>query len=167
MIDRRRVPENDGLLRFNRSQKFLDLSARGKTADLAIVGIVFGCIGRAKHDKFASNGLDNYRQIVAVNGRGVPRAAMWTIVVAHARPIIGPVPATAIAGVVVEKPGHESLLGSQTIITTRHEIDKSAIAQILELLAYLGLDVLVAGIEIAQMPLERVDLVEREVAFAE
>ena len=35
------------------------------------------------------------------------------------------------------------------------------------MLAYLGLDVLVAGIEIAQVPLERVDLIEREVSFAE
>src|SRR5258708_24212040 len=59
------------------------------------------------------------------------------------------------------------LLRSQTIITTRHEIDKSAIAQKLKLLAYLGFDVLVAGIKIAKLPLERVDLVEREVAFAE
>ncbi len=67
----------------------------------------------------------------------------------------------------VEKPGHASLLGSQTIITTRHEIDKSAITQKLKLLAYLGFDVLVAGIEIAQMLLESVDLVEREIAFAE
>ena len=52
--------------------KFQRLLARGKTAYLAIVGIVFGCIGRAKHDKFVSNSLDKYRQIVAVNGRGVP-----------------------------------------------------------------------------------------------
>src|ERR1700720_1700830 len=59
------------------------------------------------------------------------------------------------------------LLGSQAIITTRHEFDKSAVAQILQLLAYLRLDVLVAGIEIAEMPFEGVDLVEAEVAFAE
>ena len=59
------------------------------------------------------------------------------------------------------------LLGSQTIITTRHEIDKSTVAQILKLLTYLGFDVLVAGIEIAEMPLEGVDLVKREVAFPE
>jgi len=56
-------------------------------------------------------------------------------------------------------------LRSQAIITTRHEIDKSAVAQILKLLTYLGLDVLVAGIEIAKMPLECVDLVKREVAL--
>ena len=58
------------------------------------------------------------------------------------------------------------LLRSQTIITTRHEIDKSAIAQILKLLPYLGSDVLVAGIEIAKVPLESIDLVKCEVAFA-
>jgi len=67
----------------------------------------------------------------------------------------------------VEKPGHASLLGSQTIIPTRDEINKSAIAQILELLAYLGFDVLVAGIEVAEMPFESVDFVEREVALPE
>ncbi len=67
----------------------------------------------------------------------------------------------------VEKPGHAGLLGSQAIITTRHEINKSAVAQILKLLTYLGFDILVAGIEIAQMPLEGVDHVEREVALTE
>jgi hypothetical protein len=32
-------------------------------------------------------------------------------------------------------------------------------------LAYLGFDVLIAGIEIAEMPLESIDIVKREVAF--
>src|SRR5580692_4732252 len=59
------------------------------------------------------------------------------------------------------------LLGSQAIITTRHELDKSAVAQILQLLAYLRFDVLVAGIEFAEVPLEGVDLVQGEVALAE
>jgi hypothetical protein len=57
-------------------------------------------------------------------------------------------------------------LGSQTIISARNEIDKSAITQILELLTYLRLDVLVAGIEIAEMAFERVNVIEREVALA-
>src|SRR5437773_1408476 len=56
---------------------------------------------------------------------------------------------------------------SQTIISPRNEINKSAIAQILKLLAYLGPDVLVAWIKFAQMPLESVDLVKREIAFAQ
>src|ERR1700730_2650009 len=55
---------------------------------------------------------------------------------------------------------------SQAITTTRNEIDKSAVAQILQLLTYFWFDVLVAGIEIAEMPFERVNLVEREVALA-
>ncbi len=58
-------------------------------------------------------------------------------------------------------------LRSQTIIAARHEINKSAIAQILKLLTYLGFDVLVAGIEFAEMPFESVDLVERKLALAE
>ena len=79
-----------------------------------------------------------------------------------------------------DKPGHDEFrhtrrfpsrilsrtLRSQTIIAARHEINKPAVAQILKLLPYLRLDVLVAGIEIAEMPLESVDLVEREIAFA-
>ena len=56
---------------------------------------------------------------------------------------------------------------SQAIITTRDEIDKSPVAQILKLLTYLGFDILITGIELAEMPLERVDFVEREIAFAE
>jgi hypothetical protein len=37
----------------------------------------------------------------------------------------------------------------------------------LKLLAYLRLDVLVAGIEVAEMPFEGVDLVQGELALAE
>src|ERR1700692_3109689 len=59
------------------------------------------------------------------------------------------------------------LPSSREINTTRHEFYKSAVEQILQLLAYLRLDVLVAGIEIAEMPLEGVDLVKGEVALAE
>jgi hypothetical protein len=59
------------------------------------------------------------------------------------------------------------LLGSQAITTTGHEIDKSAVPQILQLLTYLGFDVLIAGMEVAEMPLEGIDLVKREVPFAE
>jgi hypothetical protein len=90
---------------------------------------------------------------------------MRACVVAHAGPFIGPSAPAASAFVEIEKPGHAGLLGSQAITTTRYELDKSAIAQKLKLLTYLGLDVLVAGIEIAEMPFERVDFVKREVAF--
>jgi len=67
----------------------------------------------------------------------------------------------------VEKPGHAGLLGSQAIITARYEFDESPVAQKLKLLAYLRLDVLVAGIEVAEMPFEGVDLVQGELALAE
>src|ERR1700730_11437923 len=59
------------------------------------------------------------------------------------------------------------LLGSQAIITTLDEINKSAITQILKLLTYLGFDVLVAGIELAEVPLESINLVKREVPLAQ
>jgi hypothetical protein len=71
---------------------------------------VFGRRWRAKHDKFASIGLEKYRQIVTVNGRGVTSAAMRTVVVTHARPIVRPVLTAAMPGVIVEKLGHAGLL---------------------------------------------------------
>jgi hypothetical protein len=55
---------------------------------------------------------------------------------------------------------------SQAIITTRHEIDKSAVTQILQLLPYFWFDVPVAGIKFSEMPLERVDVLKHEVALA-
>jgi len=48
-----------------------------------------------------------------------------------------------------------------------NEINKSAVAQILKLLTYLRLDVLIARIEIAKMPLEGIDLVEGEITLTE
>src|SRR4051812_26392744 len=57
--------------------------------------------------------------------------------------------------------------GSQTITSARDEIQKPAVAEKLKLLAYLRPDVLVAGIKLAEMPLERVDLIERELALSE
>src|SRR5258708_1815102 len=61
----------------------------------------------------------------------------------------------------------QTVSGSQTITSARDEIYKPAVAQILKLLAYLRPDVLVAGIEPAEMPLESVDLIERELTLAE
>ena len=45
---------NDELFGFDRSQKFLGLLARGKTADIAIVGIVFGCVRRVDGEKLSA-----------------------------------------------------------------------------------------------------------------
>jgi hypothetical protein len=91
---------------------------------------------------------------------------VWAIVVARAGPLVGPYPLAACASVKIEKPGHAGLLRSQTIISARDEFDKAPVAQILKLLTYLGFDVLVAGVEIAQMPLESVDFIKREVTLA-
>jgi hypothetical protein len=90
---------------------------------------------------------------------------MRALIVTHAGPFIGPSALATIAFVEVEKPGHASLLRSQSIISAGNELDKSAIAQILELLTYLRPDILVAGIEFAKMPLECIDVVEREITF--
>lgn len=67
----------------------------------------------------------------------------------------------------VEKPSHADLLGSQTVISSRNEIDKSPITQKLKLLTYFGPNVLVARIEVAQMLFESVDVFKREVALPE
>src|ERR1700737_3795401 len=95
----------------------------------------------------------------------MPRPTVRAVVVAHSGPLIGPYLPAAGASVEVEKPGHASLLRSQTIISPRDEINKSAIAQILKLLSIFGFDVLVTGIEITEMPFEGVNLVKRELAF--
>jgi len=65
-----------------------------------------------------------------------------------------------------EKPGHASLLGSKRNFPreTKSINPRSRNTGVAD---ESWVDVLVAGIEFAQMPLESVDLVEREVAFAE
>jgi hypothetical protein len=91
---------------------------------------------------------------------------MRALIVTHAGPFIGPSALATIAFVEVEKPGHTCLLGSQTIISAGNELDKSTIAQILKLLTNLWLDVLVTGIEFAEVPLEGIDFVETEITLA-
>src|SRR3954452_12824805 len=97
----------------------------------------------------------------------MPRAAMRTIVVTGARPLVGPDTLAADRPIKIQIQCHASLLSSQTIIPARNKVDKSTIPQILKLLANLRLDVLVAGIAVTQMPLESVNLVEREFALPE
>src|SRR4051794_18429400 len=57
--------------------------------------------------------------------------------------------------------------GPQTVAPARDEIQKPAVAEILQLLADFRPDVLVAGIEFAEIPVERIDLIQRELALAE
>jgi hypothetical protein len=93
---------------------------------------------------------------------------MRAFVVAHAGPLIGPSPFAACAFIEIEKPGHgEPPLRSQTIISSRDEINISAVTQILKLLTYFGFDILVTRVKVAEMPFKGVDLVQREVSFAE
>src|SRR5258707_11753535 len=95
-------------------QKLERLFARGKTAHLAIVGIVFGCIGRAHSDKLVAILFNELSQTLTVEGRHMPCAAMRAIVVAHAGPLIGPYPPAACASVEIQKPGHAGLLGTRS-----------------------------------------------------
>ena len=94
-------------------------------------------------------------------------SAIRAIVVAHTRPLVGPSTPTTRAFVEIEKPGHASLLGSQTIITTRHEFQKSLVTQVLELLANLWPHILVTRVKFAEVPLESVNFIEREFAPAQ
>src|SRR5688572_15450280 len=59
------------------------------------------------------------------------------------------------------------LLRAQTIVASRDELYKSSITQILKLLPYLRLDVLIAGIELTELPLESIYLIQREFALSE
>jgi hypothetical protein len=92
---------------------------------------------------------------------------MRTLVVAHARPFVGPDTATAITVIDVQEPGHGNRsLCAEAIVAARNELNISTITQVLKLLSNLGSNVLVARIEIAKMPLEDIDLIEREISLA-
>lgn len=52
-------------------------------------------------------------------------------------------------------------------MAARNELNIAPITQILKLLTYLRPDVLVAGIEIAKMALERIDFFQGEITLAE
>jgi hypothetical protein len=158
---------NDGLVCFNRSQKYLGLFACRKASNFAIVGLVLGRIGRADCDELVANLLDKLCQIFALERRHVPYAAMRAFVVAHAGPLVGPYPVAAGASVDIEKPGHTYPLGSQAIITTRDEFEKPAITQVLKLLPNFWSNVLVPRMKLAEMPFESVDIVKRKISFAE
>src|SRR5438876_11234560 len=93
---------------------------------------------------------------------------MRALVVAHAGPLIGPSAPATIALVEIEKPGHREIpLGSQAILAARDEFNKSAITQVLKLLTYLGFDVLIAGIKVAKIPFESIDLLKGKITLAE
>jgi hypothetical protein len=89
------------------AQEILSLLQRRKPAKLSIVRIVFGVVGRSKHNEVAFLLLYDLGEIVAVVWRHVTRTAMWAVVVAHAGPFIGPPTAAASTFVVVAEPGHQ------------------------------------------------------------
>src|SRR6266851_233503 len=105
----RGASRNESLLYFDRSQKFLGLLTRRKAPDLFIVGLVLRRVGRTNCNKLVAILLNMLGQIITVVRRHVPRAAMRTIVVAHAGPLVGPYPLAACAFVEIEKPCHASL----------------------------------------------------------
>ena len=50
--------------------------------------------------------LDHLGQVLALRGRHVARAAMRALVVARARPLVGPRALATLAFIMIEKPGH-------------------------------------------------------------
>jgi hypothetical protein len=117
----------DELLCFKRSQECLRLFTRREAAYLDVVRVVFRGAWRTKCDKVATIPLNNFSQIVTMNGGRVSSTAMRAVVITHAGPGVRPILATTIAGVMVEKPGHANPLRSQTIIAPRNEINETAI----------------------------------------
>src|SRR5450631_3175737 len=71
-------------------KKFQRLLARREAAEFTIVGIVLRRLRRPEHDEFLAVLCNQRGQRLAVVGRHVPRPAMRAVVVAHARPLIGP-----------------------------------------------------------------------------
>jgi hypothetical protein len=122
---------------------------------------VFRCLWRAENDKFSTFLLDQFGEVFASVRRHVPCATVLAFVVTHAGPIVSPSASAFVALIKVKKPRHEEVPSrSEAIVAPRNEIDESSITQILELLANLRLNVLVAWVEVSQMSLERIDLVE-------
>ena len=65
-----------------------------------------GRVWRTNRNKLLPILLDKLSDVLAVEGRHVPRAAMRAVIVAHAGPLIGPYPLAAGASVEIQKPSH-------------------------------------------------------------
>jgi hypothetical protein len=99
---------NDGLSSFNRSQEFLSHLACRETTNFTIVRIVIGRSWRTDGNELFAILLDKLGKILTVEGRHMPHAAMRTVIIAHAGPLIGPYPPAAGTSVEIEKPGRVS-----------------------------------------------------------
>ena len=83
---------------------------------------MLGCFRRPQHHVLAASFFNHMGQVVTVSGRHVPRAAMRTIVVAHARPLVSPIVAAVFACVVVEEPCHVGSTVGRLISCRRYSI---------------------------------------------
>lgn len=63
-------------------------------------------VGRSEHDKLAAIFANDFGKVITVIRRHVPSAAVRAIVIAHARPFIGPLAAAPCAFVVIAIPSH-------------------------------------------------------------
>ena len=159
-----------GRIQFLRNMSF-SLPARGKPRDFLVIRPVFGRARRPHDDKFSAEAFDNARQIIALVRSHVPKSAMRTIVVAHARPFVRPVGTTVGAFVAIAKPRQFSLplalcdrnsadgkvliLRSQAIVPARDKVQVAVIPEHLKLLTDFLLHVFVVGIELTQSEIGR------------
>src|SRR5580704_5998406 len=90
-------------------EKGFRFSASRKSPKFAVVGAMFGRFRRPQHDKLGAVRFDHFCQIIAFVWRHMPRTAIGTIVVTHARPFVGPFGTATITSVVVAIPSHNDL----------------------------------------------------------
>src|SRR6202022_2125236 len=87
-------------------QELQRLLTRRKAPEFAIVRFMLRRFRGPQHDEFPAFLFDQRGEFLAVVRRHMPRAAMRTVIVAHAGPLIGPYPLAAAASVEIQKPGH-------------------------------------------------------------
>jgi hypothetical protein len=87
-------------------QEGLRLPVGGEATQAAVTRIALSRSWRAQHNVLGAVGLNHMSEIIALERRHVPRAALRAIVVAHRGPFILPCRAAARADVVIAEPGH-------------------------------------------------------------
>src|SRR6185437_12520752 len=102
-------------------QKLQRPLARRETAQFAVVRFVLRGFGRPEHDEFAAFLLDHGGEGITLERRHVPRAAMRTLVVTHAGPLVRPHPPAATAFVEVQEPGQRRSRGAQSKVSPRDQ----------------------------------------------
>lgn len=85
--------------------------ARRETAKLAVLWGMPGSFRRPQHNEFIAVAFNDLGEFIAIVWRHMAGTAAWTIVVAHARPLILPLVVATSTGVVIAVPSHWQLFG--------------------------------------------------------